>query len=76
MFIAREYAACVIAALFAGTLFLAGCGVFLALKAGCRIAARALAQAHKLARATLERRRAELPVRGAAPAMPQPGGMQ
>jgi len=76
MFIAREYAACVLAALFAATLFLAGCGIFLALKAGCRIAARTLVRAYKLTTATLERRRAELPVRGAAPATPQPGGMQ
>jgi hypothetical protein len=76
MFIAREYAACVLAALFAGTLVLAGCGIFLALKAGCRIAAKTLVRAHKSATATLERRRTELPVRGAAPATPQPGGMQ
>lgn len=72
MFIAREYAACVLVALFAGTLFLAGCGIFLALKAGCRIAARTLVRAHKLTTATLERARAG----GAAPATPQPGGMQ
>jgi len=76
MFIAREYAACVLAALFAATLFLAGCGIFLALKAGCRVAARTLVRAQELTRATLERRGAELPVQGAAPATPQPGGMQ
>ena len=76
MFIVREYAACVLLALFAATLFLAACGVFLALKAGCRVAARTLVRAHKLTIATLERRRAELRDRSAAPAMPQPGGMQ
>jgi hypothetical protein len=76
MFIAREYVACLLVALFAATLFLAGCGIFLALKAGCRIAARTLVRAHKLTTATLERTRAELPVRGAAPATPLPGGMQ
>jgi hypothetical protein len=76
MFIVREYAACVLAALFAGTLFLAGCGIFLALKAGYRITARNLVRAHKLTIATLERRATELPVRGAAPATPLPGGMQ
>jgi len=76
MFIIREYAACVLATLFAGTLFLAGCGIFLALKAGCRIAARTLVRARKFTTATLERGGPELPVRGAAPAIPQPGGMQ
>jgi hypothetical protein len=76
MFIAREYAACVLFALFAGTLFLAGCGIFLALKAGFRIAAKTLVRAHKLTSATLLRRRAELLVRGTAPAASQPGGMQ
>jgi hypothetical protein len=117
MFIVREYAACVLVALFAAMLFLAGCGIFLALKAGCRIAATTLrsfrgaqireahvariaslitvlfliillrvaraheppasqSRAHKLTAATLERPRAELPVRGAAPATPLPGGMQ
>ena len=76
MFIVREFAACVLVALFAATLVLAGCGIFLALKAGCRIAARTLVRAYKLTAATLERTRAELPVRGAAPAAPLPGGMQ
>ena len=76
MFIVREYAACVLVALFAGTLFLAGCGILLALKTGCRIAARTLARAHELTTVTLERTRAELPVRGAAPATLQAGGMQ
>ena len=76
MFIVREYAACVLVALFAAALFLAGCGIFLALKAGCRIAARTLVRAHQFTMATLERARAELPVRGAAPATPLPGGMQ
>jgi len=76
MFIVREYAACLLVALFAATLFLAGCGIFLALKAGCRIAARTLARAHKFTTATLERSRAELPVRGATPATLQAGGMQ
>jgi hypothetical protein len=76
MFIVREYAACLLVALLLAALLVAGCGIFLALKAGCRIAARTLVRAHKLATATLERRGAELPVRGAAPATPQPGGMQ
>jgi hypothetical protein len=34
MFIFREYAACLLVALFAATLFLAACGIFLGLKAG------------------------------------------
>ena len=76
MFIVREYAVCLLVALLAATLFLAACVIFLALKAGYRIAARTLVRAHKLTRAALERRRAALPVRGAVPAMPQPGGMQ
>ena len=76
MFIVREYAACLLVALFAATLFLASCGIFLALKAGCRIAARTLVRAHKSTTATLECTRAELPVREAAPATPLPGGMQ
>jgi hypothetical protein len=76
MFIVREYAACLLVALLLAALVVAGCGIFLALKAGCRIAARTLVRAHKLTTATLERARAELRVRGAAPATPQPGGMQ
>ena len=116
MFIVREYVACLLMALFLAALLVAGYGIFLALKAGCRIAARTLrsfrgaqvreahvariaslitvlfliillrvaranepsasqSRAHKLPTATLERTRAELPVRGAAPATPQPGGM-
>jgi len=42
MFILREYAACLLVVLFAGTVFFIGCGIFLALKAGCRVAAKAL----------------------------------
>ena len=76
MFIVREYAACLLVALFAATPFLAGCGIFLALKAGYRIAARTFVRAHRLTTATLERTRAEFSARGAAPATPQPGGMQ
>ena len=76
MFIAREYAACLLVALLLAALLVAGYGIFLAFKAGCGIAARTLERAHKLTPATLERRGAELPVGGAAPAMPQPGGMQ
>jgi hypothetical protein len=42
MFVVREYAACLLVALFAATLLLAGCGIFLALKAGYRVGARLL----------------------------------
>lgn len=42
MFIVREYAAFLLVVLFAATLLLAGCGIFLVLKAGCRSAARTL----------------------------------
>jgi hypothetical protein len=76
MFIVREYAACLLVAVLLAALLVAGWGIFLALKAGCRISARTLVRAHKLTTATLERARAALPVRGAAPATPQPGGMQ
>ena len=41
MFILREYAACLVVVLFVGALLFAGCGIFLTLKAGWRIAARA-----------------------------------
>jgi hypothetical protein len=76
MFIVREYAACLLVALLLAALLVAGCGIFLAFKAGYRIAARTLVRAHKFTTATLERTRAELPVRGAAPATPLPGGME
>ncbi len=36
MFIVREYAACLVVALFAAGLLMAGFGIFVALKAGCR----------------------------------------
>jgi VWFA-related protein len=42
MFIVREYAACLLVVLFAGALIFAGAGIFLALKAGCRFAAKCL----------------------------------
>ena len=76
MFIVREYAACLLVALLLAALLAAGYGIFLALKAGCRVAARMSVRAHKFTSATLERTRAELPVQGAAPATPLPGGMQ
>lgn len=41
MFILREFAACLLVALFVGALLCAGCGIFLTLKAGWRVAARA-----------------------------------
>ena len=76
MFIVREYAACLLMALLLAALLVAGCGIFLALKAGCRIAARTLVRAHRLTIATLERTQTELPVRVTAPATLQAGGMQ
>ncbi len=42
MFIVREYAACLLLVVVAAALFFAGCGIFLALKGRCRIAARTL----------------------------------
>ena len=75
MFIVREYVACLLVALLLTALLVAGCGMFLAFKAGCRIAARTL-RTHKLTTATLERRWAEPLVRSAAPAIPRAGGMQ
>ena len=42
MFLVREYAACLIVALFLATLLFAGCGIFLALKAGYRIGVKLL----------------------------------
>jgi Ca-activated chloride channel homolog len=42
MFIFREYAACALVALLLAALVIAGCGIVLALRAGCRIAARNL----------------------------------
>ena len=76
MFIIREYAACLIVVLVAATLLFAGCGIFLVLKAGYRIAARTLVPPHELTTATLGRTREELPIREIGPAMPLPGGMQ
>jgi len=40
MYVVREYAACLFVALFAAAIFCAGCGAFLALKAGYRAGAR------------------------------------
>src|SRR5512146_1040522 len=42
MFILREYAACLLLALFIAALLVAGCGIFLALKAGWGVAAKLL----------------------------------
>ena len=42
MFIFREYAACLVVVLVAATLLGAGCGIFLALKLVCHIAAKTL----------------------------------
>jgi von Willebrand factor type A domain len=42
MFIVREYAACLLVVLLAAALLFAGCGTFLALRAGYRAAAKAL----------------------------------
>jgi len=44
MFFVREYAACLLLVIAIGVLFIAGCGIFLALKAVCRIGARTLHQ--------------------------------
>jgi hypothetical protein len=40
MFVVREYAACLLVALFAAAVLFAGYGAFLALKAGYRVGAR------------------------------------
>jgi Ca-activated chloride channel homolog len=42
MFVVREYAACLLAVLFASTLLFAGCGIFLLFMVGWRLAARSL----------------------------------
>jgi hypothetical protein len=42
MFIFREYAACLVVVLVAATLLFAGCGIFLAIKLVCRMAAETL----------------------------------
>lgn len=42
MYLVREYAACLLLVVVVAALFFAGCGVFLAFKAGCRIAATTL----------------------------------